>query len=117
MKWLLGLLLCLTCYGMTPVAPGTTTVTLAWTLSTTQDPAFQTVYLGPSFGVYTNSMLVGTTNTQFTVTNLLYATAYVFAVTVTDVNHLESDYSVPLAYTTPNGPVAPTITGLQILTQ
>lgn len=82
-------------------------VTLAWDAPTNQVEASFNLYYGVASRSYTNE--VGTTNTQCTVSNLVFGTTYYFAATCVASNGLESPFSVELTYATPIVPLAPTM--------
>lgn len=91
---------------MALLAAGTTWLTLGWQLSAS-DPntiTSQTLAYGIQSQNYTNAISLGNTVTQYTISNLVTATTYFFAVKCTANSGLSSVYSTELMYTTTNPP-------------
>ncbi len=82
-----------------------TQVELAWDPSVSPSVTGYRLYYGTTSQSYTNVLDVGAL-TFSTVSNLIPATTYYFAVTAYDVVGLESDFSTEIGYTVPPPKVA-----------
>ena len=78
-------------------------VTLNWNPSTAPDVASYKVYFGTTSLDYSNSVVVGNTNTA-TISGLAPGTIYYFAATTLDSDGNESDFSNEATYVTPAAP-------------
>lgn len=80
--------------------PGTNSVTLAWSASSSPEVTGYRTYYGVASGVYSDSVEVGNMTTT-TITGLSSGVTYFFAVTAVTAGGLESDFSNELSYTVP----------------
>jgi Bacterial Ig domain/Fibronectin type III domain len=101
----------LTSLVLSPAAGGQSSVTLAWTGSTTPDVTSYNVYYGVVRQTYTNIIPLGNVTTAV-VPGLLQGATYYFAVTAVDAQGLESIHSNEIGYTVPTTNTAPSIASI-----
>lgn len=77
--------------------PGSESTTLAWDNSTSAGVTGYRIYMGPTSGNYTSSIVAGNATTN-TVTGLVSGVAYFFAIKAYDANGLESTFSNEISF-------------------